>query len=198
MIIFLIMKRPKIDLKKFMVYFIAFIMISSAFAVIFYGFADQTTSLKYEGITFTKSNIGWDSKIDGKRYSFYYHPSEVEFINVSDRVLEKIASYQLDMTSDSESEFKDTIALVEYDLSTLLNSNYNVFSRTGFINENEFYLPIFNCSMATEDIPVIYFTFSNATSVSLKDNCIVVEARNDPDFLRIKDRLVYGLLSVIS
>ena len=46
-------------------------------------------------------------------------------------------------------------------------------------------------------VPVIYFKQSNETKVIIDDDCIIAEARNNIDILRIKDRLLYSMLGVI-
>lgn len=69
--------------------------------------------------------------------------------------------------------------------------------RAGFTTNNTFDMPIITCEDATPVVPIIYFKQSNQTKVSLEENCIIVEARNNIDILRIKDRLLYSMLGII-
>ena len=67
----------------------------------------------------------------------------------------------------------------------------------GFTEENKFDFPIITCDDATESIPVIYFRGANQTAIYEEANCIIAEAKREADFLRIKDRLIFGVFGVI-
>lgn len=191
------MKKIKFDTKKFIVYFIAFIMITSVFGIVFSGYRQQSASLEYNNIKFVGENNKWSANINNKKLFFDYHPEEVEFINVSSEITALLKNtYEIDVTSDANSTFKDTIALAEYSMSGFLN-DLNIYLRIGFTTDNEYDLPIIQCSNATGLIPVIYFKKSNRTLISLENNCVIAEARDDSGFIRIKDRLLYAVLDII-
>ncbi|MEK6948680.1 MAG: hypothetical protein AABX34_00555, partial [Nanoarchaeota archaeon] len=74
--------------------------------------------------------------------------------------------------------------------------NFNIFVRNGFTAEQQNF-PIITCNQSTNFVPVIYFKSSNATKVYLDNNCITAEALTQADVIRVKDRLVYGILGII-
>ncbi|MFH2027934.1 MAG: hypothetical protein ABIJ08_02235, partial [Nanoarchaeota archaeon] len=174
-----------------------FIMISSVFGVIFYGFGSQDTTLKYKNLKFTREDSGWSTTINNQRVFFDYFPEELENINISSEIVDMLKNkYEIDVTSEINSTFKDTIALAEYNMAQVLNDILSVYLRPGFTQENE-YLPAITCSDATLSVPLIYFIHSNQTSITLDGDCIIAEAINDNDFLRIKDRILYSILGII-
>lgn len=152
----------------------------------------------YNGFKFFKQNNQWASKIDGKNIIFHYHPSQVDYINVSKEIIGKInSSVQLYQTSDINSTNKQAIALAQYEMTQdlLLRNQYAV---NGFIAKNEFNLPIITCNNATEYVPVLMYQKSNETKIYDKNSCIMVEARSDSDFIALKDRILYGVFGIIS
>lgn len=192
------MKKIKFDSKKVMVYFIAFIMVSSVFGIIFSGYRQRTASLEYNGFKFSRENDAWAATIGGKKMYFDYYPGEVEFINVTPGIADLLKNtYEIDATSEPESDFKDTIALLEYNMAAFLNDNLNIYLRIGFTEDNDYDKPVILCEDATMTVPVIYFKISNKTAVNLENNCITAEAKNDFDFIRVKDVLVYSILGII-
>ena len=75
-------------------------------------------------------------------------------------------------------------------------NNFNIFIRSGFTTpQNNF--PVLSCDDATEFVPVVYFKSGNFTKISLENNCILAEAAAHADVIRLKDRLVYGILGII-
>ena len=172
-------------------------MVSSIFGIIFSGYRETSTSLKYNDIKFTRINNQWSATIDNNKMLFDYYPEEIEHINVSPELKGVLQNtLQIDVTSDADSDFKDTIALTEFKLSESL-SDFNTYLRMGFTTENEFGLPIITCLDATISVPVLYFKSSNQTSLTLDNNCIIAGARNDLDFIKLKDRILYSTLNVI-
>ncbi|MFH1642919.1 MAG: hypothetical protein ABIC04_08555 [Nanoarchaeota archaeon] len=192
------MKKKKLDTKKVMVYFIAFIMISSIFGIIFSGYRQQTVSMEYNGYTFLRQDNKWVMNLNNNLVSFDYYPEEVESLNISPEIVSMLTNtFEIDATSEPNSTYKDTIAVVEYEMINFLSDNVNLYLRTGFTEENDYGLPIITCADSTPRVPVIYFKKSNITKVSLDRYCVVAEARDDFGFLRIKDRLLYTILGII-
>src|SRR3989344_767693 len=179
---------------KFIVLFISFIMISSVFAVIFYGFQTNTSSLRYNNINFANENGVWHATIEGKRMTFDFHPLEVESIPLEEEALSLLQSPQIDFTYDVDNLYKTAIAEVEFALE---RSVPETFFTIGFTTVNVFNKPIFTCDTATETVPVIYAMTGNETKIYAEGNCIILEGNNEDGFRRLKDRLVYSLLDVI-
>ena len=184
-------------IRKFMVYFIGFIMIGSVFGVVFFGFgSDVTSTSKYNGFKFVNKGSFWSTTVNGREALFTYLPKDVEQILFDNGAADKIRNvFQIDTTSDFNDTLAQPIALAQFQMGVTLN-NFGVFVRNGF-TDNRSNFPVLSCEAATKFVPVIYFKSSNTTNVHLEENCIVAEALDGADALRIKDRLVYERLGII-
>ena len=186
--------------KKFgLIIFIVVIMIGTTFGSVFFGFSPVSEKVKYKEYTFTfipNQNI-WISKINGRNAAFSLLPSEVENVMIdgtfSQRLKDRI---EIDVTSDANSTFNESIALAQHQMGLTLSA-YQVYVRKGFTTNNTFNFPIIKCEHSTVNVPVVYFRNGNETKISVESNCIIAEASSDTEFIRVKDRLLYGILGVI-
>lgn len=195
------MKKSKIFKKEqVMVYFITFIMISSVFAVIFYGNSETSTEVDYKEFTLTREEgqkNSWSAVISNNKVYFDYFPTEVEYINISREIMGRLSNtLEIDVTSFVNDSNKEMIALAGYELQDQLKSK-GIYVRYGFTTESTYNVPIITCNDATSAVPVLYLKESNETKVYLKEDCIILESKNDFDFLRLKDRLLYGIYGMI-
>ena len=182
--------------QKIIVAFIAFIMVSSVIGFI-WG-RDTEQQQKYKEFKFGRTADKWHTLINGKRIFFSYFPSEVEGINISSDVIDKLSNkFEIDTTSDINDSYAKGIALSQYELGDALDFNLGVYLRIGLTANTSYNLPIITCLTATDKIPVIYFKGSNETIVHLEEDCIVVETDSNENFVRIKDRILYALAGVI-
>jgi hypothetical protein len=190
----MVRKEKKSKLGAILVFFIAFIMISSIIGFIYSGESD---TFKYKDIKFTRTQNQWSAVINNRKMVFNYFPAEVEGINVSSDVITALLNKpEIDTTSMVDDMFAEEIALAQYNMALTLN-NFNIYVRRGFTTNNTFDLPIISCEDATFAVPIIYFEQSNQTKVSMENDCIIAEARNNFDVLRVKDRLLYSILGII-
>jgi len=187
-------------IKKFMVYFIAFIMISSIFGIIFFGFGSSGSSsgsFEYNGFKFVNRGNFWSTNIGGNEALFTYIPTNLELILVDNAAIDRLRNKpQIDTTSDFSDGLSEGIALANYQLGITLN-NFNIFIREGFTNQTKENYMVVTCDAATEFVPVINFKSSNKTGISLDNNCIIVEASSNEEMVMLKDRIVYGILGVM-
>ena len=192
------MKEGKVQRKrKLMVGFMAFIMIGSVFGVIFFGFATGGTSLKYNDLKFVRKGNVWTTNINGKDAIFSYFPAEVELIEVKSEIIDMLRNkIEIDVTADANDTFIQSIALAQFQMKSTLG-NFNVFVRDGSTTQNSFNMPIITCDDATQIVPVIYFKEGNETKIYFNESCIIVEADDNVDFIRAKDRIVYGMFDII-
>jgi hypothetical protein len=183
--------------KKFMVYFMAFIMVGSVFGIIFFGFSSGNAStLSYNDFEFVNRGSFWSTSIDGREALFTYFPSDVELIEVDAGAVERLRNkVQLDVTSDFNDTFAEGIALANYQMGITLN-NFNIFIRNGFTKEQQNF-PVITCNQSTIYVPVILFRSGNETKILLENNCIVAQSAVHADAIRLKDRLVYGMLGIM-
>jgi hypothetical protein len=193
------MKKRRFKKEQIMVYFIAFIMISSVFGVIFYGYSGGGTEVSYNEFIFLREEGGnkWSTEIDGKQMFFDYFPTEVEQTNVSAEIINKLSNtVEIDVTYDVNSSKKEVFAYVGYDMQQQL-ANKNIYVRLGFLTESEYDVPIISCADATAIVPVLYLKESNGTKVYAQGNCIIVEAGGDFDFIRLKDRILFSIFGIM-
>ena len=191
------MKEKKERKKWGLILFIVFIMIGTSVSFVFFGFSPATERVKYNGISFVSNGNIWIAKINGRDAAFSFLPSDVEdiiaFEDLSGRLQNK---FEIDVTSDANSTFKEPIALAQHQMGLTLSA-YNIYLRKGFTANNSFNLPAITCSDSTLNVPVIYFKSGNATKILVEGNCIIAEAPTNADFIRAKDRLLYALLCVM-
>ena len=191
------MKERREKRKWGLMLFIVMIMVGTSFSVVFFGFSGTSEVVKYNDIKFIKKYDRWEAKINDKSAAFSFLPAEVENIqdlNASTKLLQN--KFEIDTTYDFNSTYKEAIALANYQMGLTL-ANYHIFIRQGMASNNTFNLPIIKCKDATLQVPVVYFREGNSTRLYNKDNCIIAEANSNPDFIRIKDRIVYTILGVI-
>ena len=192
------LRRGKSDIgKKIIVYFIGITMVFSVFGVIFFGFgAGSSGTVKYNGLKFTDKGNFWSVNVNGREALFTYLPDELALINVENAAIEKLKNVvQIDATSQFNDTLAEPIALAQFQMGTTL-SNFDIFVRNGFTAEQQNF-PVITCEDATQFVPAIYFKESNITDVHMENNCIIAEAANAADVIRLKDKLVYGILGII-
>lgn len=190
----MVRKEKKSKWGAILVFFIAFIMISSIIGFLYGG---ETDTFKYKDIKFTRTQNQWFTTVNNQKLTFDYFPTEVEQIELNQDITTTLLNKpEIDTTSKINDTFSEEIALAQYNMALTLN-NLNVYLRRGFTTNNTFNLPIITCKGATFAVPIIYFKQSNETKITIEDNCIVAEARNNIDILRIKDRLLYSMLGIM-
>ena len=193
------MKEKKEKKKWGLILFIVFIMIGTSFSFIFFGFQPQRDVVRYNDIKFVNipsQNI-WIAKINGREAAFSFLPTDVESVFLFDDSIKRLQNkFEIDVTYDLNSTYKEAIALAQHQMGLTL-ATYNIFVRKGFTTNNTFNLPVITCNDATSNVPVIYFRYGNATNIHTENNCIIAEAATNVDFIKVKDRLLYGVLGVM-
>ena len=192
------LRREKSNIgKKIIGYFIGIIMIFSAFGVVFFGFgAGSGGTVKYNGLKFTDKDNFWSVKVNGREALFNYLPDELASLNTDNATIEKLKNaVQIDSTSEFNDTLAEPIALAQFQMGITLN-NFGVYLRSGFI-DNVSKFPVIKCEGSTNFVPVIYFRSANETKIYSDGSCVRAEAANGADAIRLKDRLVYGILGII-
>ncbi|MBU1321256.1 MAG: hypothetical protein KKF46_02775, partial [Nanoarchaeota archaeon] len=135
------------------------------------------------------------TKINDKEMFFYNLPQQLVHINLSSATMNKLKeSYLIYMTFNPEEDPSlPYIELARFELSQVLGKSIV----NGVLVESEDYaLPVITCANATLQTPMIIFNISSETSIKDIDNCIYLNARG-PEFVQLKDRLVYSYFGVI-
>ncbi len=201
------MSKKKIDSKKMMAGFIAFIMISSIFGVILGSLADKTGDNSYNGYKFTATKTGIVTKIDKQNYAFYNTPQSVLSFNISKDIMNLIKfaqAYSITFENNVDAETNDLTSLdvVRLDLTEYFMSE-NKLVRLG-ITEYASQYPqmkeVITCENATQFWPVILLKDAETSSVEISSEnpyCIVVASENYLHRIKFRDSLIYRLLGII-
>ena len=171
--------------------FIALLMLTSTIGYVFKG----GTKEKYNDFSFSiGDDQRWHTKIKGIQMSFKYFPADLERINLSSKIINKIKSTNMIyFTHDPENNYSGDIAL----LKEIFWPYFKIYAEIGLTEKNDFGLPLIDCNNATSAAPVIYINESNQTGFYLDNNCIVCEISSGEDFIAIKERLLYSLFGVM-
>jgi len=189
--------KHKKDRKSFyMGIFIAFIMITSVFGVMFYGFTGPSTTVKYNDYKFRTTNLGYTTKIDGMEYHFSVLPQDVESINITGNIKDEILNAQaVIVTSDHNSTYNQEIAVASYNMNIIL-SDKGKFVANAFMSPND-QLPVITCLNASQGLPVMEIVESNQTTATLENNCISIMFDTNFNLERVTSKILYLLLGVI-
>ncbi len=191
--------REKKEKKRWgLIAFIVLIMVGTSFSVVvYYGFQSQSQAAKYNGIKFSNMGNIWIANINGRQAAFSFLPADLADIKTSGDIFGMLqGKFEIDSTSEVNSTFKESIALAQHQMGLTLEK-YDIYLRKGFTSNSTFNLPVIACNNTTQNVPVIYFKFSNSTNINVNGNCVIAEASTATDFIRVKDRLLYGILGVI-
>jgi len=177
--------------------FIAFIMIFSAFGVIFYGYTESPTNLKYGDYDFKLSNEGFYLDLEGKKYTFEHFPGDLDKINISESAIAQLKAVKMVyLTYNPNQSAVQEIAAVQYRMQNDLNA-FGIYGALAFTAPTQYKVPVMTCSNATRFVPVIEFRESNMTRITEKQDCLILEASYPDDFSRMKDRILFGMLGII-
>ena len=191
------MKEKKQKKRWGLILFIVFIMIGTSVSFVFFGFSPATERVKYNGFSFVNNGNIWIAKINGREAAFSFLPSEVESVSAFEDFSKRLqGKFEIDVTYDLNSTYKESIALAQHQMELTLSA-YDVYVGKGFTANNTFNKPIIRCADATFNVPVVYFRQGNTTNIHDENNCIIAEASANADFIKVKDRLLYGILGVM-
>ena len=189
------MAKKESKLGLILVIFIAFIMISSVFGIIFSGYNQNSNSVRYNNIKFIKEQTMISARINEQKLYFDFFPQDVESIELNPDIINLLTNKpEIDITSNEDDIYAEEIALAQYNIPYALK---NLYIRVGFTTNNSFDMPIITCQGATPNVPVLLFKKSNQTKITLNNSCVIAEASRNTDILAIKDRIVYSMLGVL-
>ena len=167
--------------------------------------SSSNSNTNYHGVKFSRdaNNYYWITKINGKVMDFYYHPTQLEFMNVSPIIKPRILSAKFVLITFNPNQDKDILSfldLTRFDVTNaLLSKGVNV--RNGVTQpSNQYNLSIITCNQSSQYVPVIYLTLSNETRIFINSsykNCIVGEAESTRQLLAIRDRFLYMIYGIM-
>ena len=176
---------------------ISLILVSSTFAVIFYGFGPNTDTKHFNDYKFTRSADGWQTTINGNQIFFNYLPDEVESIPFDTSIASPMASSpEIDITSSFNDTNAQTIALAQSQFEQVAGQLSQIYVRKGFDANTTYDFPIITCTQA-QNVPIIYMKTGQNLSVSKEGLCIIAQGSNAQDFIKIKDKILYAMYGVL-
>ena len=188
-------KQGLFSKKNLISFLIVFLMVSSVIGFM-WGRGDVEKH-KYKEYNFYRKENKWAININKQEIMFDSFPSDIEDIDLDSQIINRILNtLEVDSTYDINDKYSNEIAAAQYGLGLGLNV-LNIYMVNGLTEETEYNLPVVTCDTATMHVPVIYFKQSNETKISMEDNCIILEGKNDIDFIKLKDRILYGVFGII-
>jgi hypothetical protein len=176
---------------------IALVMISSVFGVIFYGYSGADRVEKYNGMKFSLTTRGVETKIDGNKYYFHYFPQQVEDINISQNALNAFNSKYLYITYDPNASYVREMAIMQFNLQDFLNQR-ETYAVAGITQDmDNVKIPTITCANATQFTPVVEIREGDALNITEKNNCIIITGDTGFNLERVEDRIKLGLLGII-
>ncbi len=176
------------------------IMVSSALAIMNRDTENASGNpTDYKSFRFSQQGNQWIVKAKGQQLAFNYHPVDVEQINVSSDIIKAINnSNRILITNNPYSPNQEYMAAAEYQLRVYCETLFGKTVVNGFTVPATTGVPVITCANATAESPVLYFTDSNQTAVSMQNSCIMLEAQYNTDSQRLVDRILYSLVGIIS
>jgi len=182
---------------------IVFSMVFSIFAIMI---DNQDQSLSYNKYKFLMTSTGYKTKISGNYMEFYYYPTDLERINISDNMMYFIKSSQgfafIFDPNDTTTDNLQYIDVLRYDAQMQFNKSVYF----GITQESEKYaLPIVSCANASSEFPFIMINTTagannGTTAFTVSEEnpyCFVMNARLK-DLLAAKDRIVYTYYGIMT
>jgi len=175
------------------------VMLLSTFGIMFSSYNSGTESVKYGDYMFKKTTAGWQTNINGKEVVFGYHPIDLEKLNISKEVTQRMLGAKVVyVTFNPNSKHVDKYELARYELGNSLAELFTVYAMPGITEANSTYKqPIVTCLNATSSIPVIDIVEGNETKASVEANCITLQA-DEYTIIALKDRLLYSMLGIMT
>ncbi|MBI1970241.1 hypothetical protein HYS47_00690 [Candidatus Woesearchaeota archaeon] len=153
---------------------------------------------EYNNIKFRQTPAGWVAEIQGEEMLFTNHPLDVEHLNVSAETTAALRDAKIIyVTSAVNDSLRESISQTTYDLIPAFQKK-NVYAVLSFTENTTYSKPVVTCNNATAFVPVVYFHNSTTTQITSQNNCIIAEANAPLNMIKIRDRLMYAVLGIIS
>ena len=163
------------------------------------GQGEGDTRMRYNDFKFIQGQNSWYTEVDSRTYQFTYHPLDLEDMAVEPGSIEALKNAKMIyLTFDPESEIVSAVEVARMELEQELRS-IGIFLVTSVTGNSSLYtnFPKVTCDNATAFVPVIYFTESNTTGISMNGNCVKLSVIDEYGIPALKDRLLYGLFGIM-
>jgi hypothetical protein len=173
------------------------VMLLSTFGIMFSSYNEGTDKVRYGGYTFKRSSTGWTAEINGKDIQFSYLPADLEKMNISSEVTEKLlGSKVIYMTFNPNTRHVAEFELMRFELAENLANLFGIYAMAGITeNSTAYSQPIVDCGNATATLPVVSIADANETDSRVEGDCVVLET-DQHSAMALKDKLVYEMLGI--
>jgi hypothetical protein len=193
-------RKKRFNKKIMMSLFIVAIMVLSVFGFVMSYQTNQRDKLAdYNGFTFSSSQAGLMTKINGQELSFNYYPEDLEKINISDDAKAILSETKiLFVTYDPNSDFASVIAEQQLDMEQKFITLGDRFMTKGFTNATGYALQQITCANATSAMPVYQIEQSNETKIEVSDNCLILTVASESELNAYHAKILYLMLGVMN
>ncbi|MEM4254037.1 MAG: hypothetical protein QXR48_01480 [Candidatus Woesearchaeota archaeon] len=181
--------------KTWMSIFISAIMILSVI-----GFALTFTApehrVEYNGMKFSRTQQGWQAKINNIKLQFTYHPLELEDISLDEGAKATLDTRVMWFSYSPEDIYAREVADALFYMEEKLNNADKIYVQRALLNNTGYVLPEVTCTNATTAVPVFILQSGNETIIKHENGCIIATAEDGRDIYRIADKMLYQALGV--
>lgn len=171
--------------------FIVFIMVASVLGFSLGDNNQNNRNYEYNGHKFEldKENNLWTTNIYGQEFGFHFLPDQVSSLEVNGSI--DYLSYTWGESNTSSVAIPYSKQVITYVLSS---KGKIVEENIGLTYKDE----SASCKDATIEKAVIVFEESlDSTGIFNENNCIIIRALSDQDFIMLKDRFLYEVLEIM-
>ena len=174
--------------------FIAILMVLSVFGVLI---GSYTNEIRYGKHKFARTDIGYETKLDGKMVQFYTLPPETFYLNFSNETRAKLFTAPFIVTTFNPNIANQSISAIELARFDLLNEigNLKVYNAVSEYSEQYANVPLVTCENASIATPLIIFNVSDRLEVIDTGACVYFNGKAN-DFLKIRDLMLYAYYGV--
>lgn len=173
-------------------------------ALIFFVYKQNSSSINYNGYKVYKTNQGYYNieiylKNDANPHyiSSRYSPKDLEYIPVVLKLKERILKDQLWVTLDKNLTSTSVVALAEITKITANQFLYNIPTHGALTYKKED-APIKTCEDASpKSTGVVLLKLSDKVKISTKDECIIIEGRDEDEIIKAATRLTLTVLGIM-
>ena len=185
------MRKRKKDKTKLMAWVIVALMVLSVFGIIGASFFEEGTDKEYNGFRFYQVNGKWKVIVNGEGYFFNNLPTDLEDISVSGD-FSQVFNGEKVYLAYTPSELLSVDGAMSIMGSHLYNNGVLIV-KACLEEEDCPDIPIVNC----EDHKIVKFV-KGESGISGEGNCITLAGEDGFELVKEGERLVYGLLGIMS
>ncbi|MBD3319346.1 hypothetical protein GF342_05555 [Candidatus Woesearchaeota archaeon] len=186
----------KLNPKMLMGIFIVAVMVLSIFGFVLNYKLGGSNSFDYNGFEFRQTQDGWIVELDGEEHAFFYHPTEVASLPLTNETINLLtAAKNIVISYNDEVEEPELLGHLQYYMELHI-STQKIVTRATTTGENA--VIAMTCENATRTSPIIILDITNTTSIEEDGPCLTVQGSSGAALAQQADRLQYVILGVMN